>query len=106
MNYYNYKPANWFKYAFVFALFDLFLLIISVALQECKGLVTRVLKSILTTSAQGDESPQKAQSGPKSNSLSDVGLSHIGDPLRVLARAGLDLLSFGLNRYYIFCLRE
>jgi hypothetical protein len=57
-----------------------------------------MLRSIFAKRAADDE---KSPQASKSNSLSDIGLSHIGDPLRVLARAGLDLLSFGLNRYII-----
>jgi hypothetical protein len=30
--------------------------------------------------------------------LADLGLEHIGGSLRVLAKAGLGLLSYGLNR--------
>jgi hypothetical protein len=35
--------------------------------------------------------------------LGEIGLEHIGGSLRVLAKAGLGLLSYGLNRLLDMC---
>ena len=43
--------------------------------------------------------PDRAAGGSGYQKLKSLGMSHIGDPMRQLARAGLDLLSFGLNRF-------